>query len=87
MGGNEVPKEEPLGLLLATASEIFQKLPSVLARGRDLESTLLTEDVNWYIDNSLRCMAMMLMLAENGVNPCPSVAAHILDASLGPRES
>jgi len=80
MGGAE--EKEGLSYLLSTASEIFQTLPSVLARGRELEVTLLDPDVKWYIENSYRVLVLWLCLAEQGVNPCPHVAREMFDESL-----
>lgn len=81
MGGTE-DTEESISALLSAAVELFRLLPSVLARGRELTVELQSEDVQWYVDHSHRCLVLWLMLAENGVNPCPSVAAHALDSSL-----
>lgn len=82
MGGPQEDKEEPLVALLNTAVELFRLLPSVLARGRELNLELQSPEVQWYVDHSHRCLLLWLMLAENGVSPCPSVAAHALDSSL-----
>lgn len=87
MGGtSDEEQEEPLVGILAVASELFRLLPSVLARGRELSLELQDPQVQWYVENANQCLLRWLILCENGINPCPSVAAHVLDSSL-PSES
>lgn len=87
MGGtSSEEQEESLVALLSTAGELFRLLPSVLARGRELNVQLQDPQVQWYVDNSHRALVLWLILAENGMNPCPRVATSVLEAA-DPSES